>query len=105
MFQPPKASLSFKGQIQTVTYYKNEGMQKQRKDIKIIVQQWVRVQIPPQEISLNYSMRMKTPTQVEDSNFRRSTSTWALAGRLRIETLGTLSYYLTTNQSEEGHTP
>ena len=63
-----------------IAFSKNEGMQKQRKGIKIIVQQWIGVQIPLQEISLNYSMRMKTPTQVEDSNFRQSISTWALAG-------------------------
>ena len=68
--QPPRPSLSSKGQIQTVANQGREGMQKQGRNSQMVVQPWGRVLLPPQgvciTISLSYSAGTKAPTQLKD---------------------------------------
>ena len=83
-FQPPRPSLSSKGQIQTASNQRSEGIQKQRKSSQeTIVQWWGRVLVHCEGIyitiwytSLSSSMGTNAPTQVEDGNFRLNTSMW-----------------------------
>ena len=75
-------------------------MQKQgRSSQETIVQPWVRVLVPPQgiyiTITLNSSAGNKTPTQVEDVNFRLSTRS--------LENHPVTSDWLPTNQKKVTH--
>ena len=78
--QPPRPSLSSKGQIPTVANQGREGMQKQRgSSQEAIVQPWGRVLVPPQglyqyiTIPLSSSAGTKAPSQAEDGSFQLST--------------------------------
>ena len=108
-FQPPRPSVSTKGQIQTVANQRSEGMQKQSRSSQETIVQWLKQDTGSSSriyitISLSSSTGTKAPTLVEDGNYRlRPRTGWNQ--RLRIDIPGTLLCYLTTNQSEESQIP
>ena len=82
-------------------------MKKQRKSSQeTILQCWGRVLVPPQgtyiTVSLSSSARTKAPTHVEGGNYMlRPQTGW----NLKADDWDSWTCYLTTNQSEESHTP